>query len=54
MFCFQRIEILKKIRQDELDRRKVEERRRLERGLKDTLPGHHKARVMEEVRLDCF
>ena len=33
-----RIEVLKKVRQDEADRRKVEDRRRMERGLKDVIP----------------
>ena len=44
-----RIEILQKIRQDELDRKKVEERRRLERGLRDSVP-----RVKRDEMVECL
>ena len=46
-FC--RIEILQKIRQEDKDRRKVEERRRLERGLKDSLFNFKQNELVEKV-----
>ena len=44
-----RIEILQKIRQEEKDRKKVEERRRLERGLKDSLFSYKQNELVEKV-----
>ena len=44
-----RIEILQKIRQEEKDRKKVEERRRLERGLKDSLFSFKQNELVEKV-----
>ena len=46
-----RIEILQKIRQDELDRKKVEERRRLERGLRDSVPRVKRDEMVEQVMI---
>ena len=46
-----RIEILQKIRQDELDRKKVEERRRLERGLRDSVPRVKREEMVEQVMI---
>ena len=46
-----RIEILQKIRQDELDRKKVEERRRLERGLRDSVPRVKREEAAEQVMI---
>ena len=46
-----RIEILQKIRQDELDRKKVEERRRLERGLRDSVPRIKRDEMVEQVMI---
>lgn len=44
-----RIEILQKIRQEEKDRKKVEERRRLERGIKDSLFSYKQNELVEKV-----
>ena len=49
-----RIEILQKIRQDELDRKKVEERRRLERGLRDSVPRVKRDEMVEQVMIEMI
>ena len=46
-----RIEILQKIRQEELDRKKVEERRRLERGLRDSVVRVKRDEAVEQVMM---
>ena len=53
-FCH-RVEILQRIRREELERRKVEDRRRVERGLRDSVWSARQDRDKEQVEavLSC-